>query len=315
MKLVPVSNIFDAEYGNSLELNRFKKNSEGISFVSRTARNNGVSANITEIEGLSPFPAGTITVALGGSVLATFLQPEPFYSGYHIFCLTPKISLTDEEKLYYCSCISANKYRYNYGRQANRTLRHLLIPAKSEIPIWVNKADIHQYDNVQESFNKRRAQTLDTLKWQWFQIQELFVIKKGKRLTKANMINGKIPFIGSIDSNNGYREYIGQDPIHTGNTITVNYNGSVAEAFYQPQPFWASDDVNVLYPKFKMNQYIALFFVALIKMEKYRFNYGRKWHMERMNISEIKIPIKTKDVPDFKFMERYIKTIPFSKNI
>ncbi|MBK7856918.1 MAG: restriction endonuclease subunit S [Bacteroidetes bacterium] len=120
-------------------------------------------------------------------------------------------------------------------------------------------------------------------------------LKKGKRLTKEDMIEEIHLFIGSIDSNNGYQcEYIGQSPIHSGNTITVNYNGSVAESFYQPKPFWASDDVNVLYPKFKMNPYIGLFIATIIKAEKYRFNYGRKWHVERMNTTKIKTADKIK---------------------
>ena len=125
------------------------------------------------------------------------------------------------------------------------------------------------------------------------------------------MEKGSTPFVGSIDSNNGYREYVGRKPIHDGNTITVNYNGSVAEAFYQPHPFWASDDVNVLYPKFKLNPYIGLFFVTLIKLEKYRFNYGRKWHLERMKRSGIKLPVTEGGKPDFAFMEDYVRSLPF----
>ncbi|MCK9436936.1 MAG: restriction endonuclease subunit S [Synergistaceae bacterium] len=314
MKLVKVSDIFEVQYGNSFELNRLKQVPNGINFVSRTSKNNGVSAKVKKIKDIEPTPSGTITVSLGGSVLETFVQPEPFYSGYHIYCLTTKIKLTDEEKLFYCSCISANRYRYNYGRQANRTLRDLLIPDYSEIPNWVNSVNIHQYDEASLPFIEKTTPNLETNKWQKFKLEELFELKKGKRLTKANMIEGNLPFIGAIDSNNGYREFIGQKAIHTGNTITVNYNGSVAEAFYQPKPFWASDDVNVLYPKFKMNQYIALFIASLIKAEKYRFNYGRKWHLERMKISEIKLPIKDKK-PDFEYMENYIKTLNYSKQI
>lgn len=64
-----------------------------------------------------------------------------------------------------------------------------------------------------------------------------------------------------------------------------------------------------------MNQYIALFIVTVIKIEKYRFNYGRKWHMERMKLSEIKLPVNNKNKPDFQFMENYIKSLSFSKNI
>ncbi|HBC89438.1 MAG TPA: S-CspCI protein [Lentisphaeria bacterium] len=315
MKQIRITEIFDIKYGHSLELNRLRQVPSGINYVSRTSSNNGISAIVALIQGMEPMPAGTITVSLGGSVLETFLQPQPYYTGYHIYCLTSKIELSTEEKLFYCVCINANKYRYNYGRQANRTLKNLMLPDKMEIPDWVYKSNIHCFDNAKEPFLKKSQLPLDMSKWKWYQLQELFDIKKGKRLTKANMTIGDIPFIGSIDSNNGYRQLIGHEPIHEKNTITVNYNGSVAEAFYQPEPFCASDDVNVLYPKFNMNQYIALFFVTLIKMEKYRFNYGRKWHVERMKESKIKVPVKNNNKPDYKYMENYIKSLPFSKEI
>lgn len=84
------------------------------------------------------------------------------------------------------------------------------------------------------------------------------------------MQTGSTPFIGAIDANNGQRQRVSAKPNHTGNTITVNYNGSVAEAFYQPVPFRASDDVNVLYPKFVLNQYIGMFLCTLIRQEKFR---------------------------------------------
>ena len=55
--------------------------------------------------------------------------------------------------------------------------------------------------------------------------------------------------------------------------MTINYDGSVGETFYQPEDFWASDSVNILYPKFELNQYVAMFLIVLLKKEKYRFNY------------------------------------------
>lgn len=315
MNLVPVSKIFNVKYGANLELNKLIQDPKGINFVSRTSKNNGVSAKVRPLKNKAPNPAGTISVAGGGSVMESFLQPESYYSGRDLYYLFAKVDLTDEEKLFYCACLRANKYRFNYGRQANRTLKGILIPAVSSIPKWVNRTNLHQYDNAKESFINNSNITVDPDNWKWFELQDLFTIKKGKRLTKANMIKGDVPFIGSIDSNNGYREFIGQQPIHSGNTITVNYNGSVAEAFFQPKPFWASDDVNVLYPKFKMNQFIALFIVTIIKTEKYRFNYGRKWHMERMNKSRIKLPSTDMGKLDYQFMESYIKSLPFSKRI
>lgn len=107
-----------------------------------------------------------------------------------------------------------------------------------------------------------RDKMLDTSKWKPFVLSDLFEIKKGKRLTKEDQIPGDTVFIGATALNNGITAYIGQEALHEGNTISLTYNGSVGEAFYQREPFWASDDVNVLYAKnFVLNEKLAMFFV------------------------------------------------------
>jgi len=67
------------------------------------------------------------------------LQPEPFYSGRDLFYLRPKAQMTVEQKLFFCMCIRANKFRFNYGRQANKTLRDLVIPDLGEVPDWAGE--------------------------------------------------------------------------------------------------------------------------------------------------------------------------------
>lgn len=149
--------------------------------------------------------------------------------------------------------------------------------------------------------------------WKEFRLGDLFEIKKGKRLTSEDQTEGTTPYIGAIDSNNGVANKIGQDPIHSGNTISLSYNGSVGEAFYQPVPFWATDDVNVLYFKetngVAFNLYIALFICSVLKAEKYRFSYGRKWTLENMNNTIIKLPATEDNNPNWIFMEQYIKSL------
>lgn len=154
--------------------------------------------------------------------------------------------------------------------------------------------------------------------WQEFCLDEIFEIRKGKRLTADEQTDGDTPYIGAIDSNNGVANYIGQKAIHDGNTISLSYNGSVGEAFYQPKPFWATDDVNVLYFRkengVKFNKYIALFFCTVLYKEKYRYSYGRKWVLESMRLTKIKLPTK-EGKPDFLFMENYIKSLPYGDRI
>lgn len=138
MKLVALSTLFSVTYGVNLELNKMLVNDNGIPFVGRSDRNNGVTAQVELISDINPNPAGTLSVAGGGSVLATFLQLEPYYSGRDLFYLTSLVPMTDDQKLYYCACIRSNRYRYSYGRQANKTLKELLIPVLEDIPDWVN---------------------------------------------------------------------------------------------------------------------------------------------------------------------------------
>ncbi len=149
---------------------------------------------------------------------------------------------------------------------------------------------------------------IDTSKWEAFPISMLFSVVKGTRLTKANMRDGNINFIGASAINNGITAHIANDEhIHPENTITITYNGSVGEAFYQDKIFWASDDVNVLYPKFALNKYIALFIIPVLKQAGEKYAFIDKWKKEDMEKDCILLPVDDNHQPDFSYMESYMK--------
>ena len=151
---------------------------------------------------------------------------------------------------------------------------------------------------------------MNTSSWKWFRYDEIFDIRKGKRLTKENMTEGSIRYIGAIDSNNGLSAYIGNDSqLHQGNTISVSYNGSIGFAFYQEKEFWATDDVNVLYPKFKMSRFIALFLCPIINKIGSNYAYIDKWTANKMRISKILLPATPAGEPDWRYMEMYMRGV------
>jgi len=315
--LVPISELFEPVYGVNLELLNMhicnRNDSNSIRFISRKESDNGLAAYVKKVDGVLPNPAHTISVAVSGSVLSSFYQDEEYYSGRDIYYLKPKNKMTVEEMLYYALCLQANKYKYNYGRGANRTLRHILVPKSMPAELMGIQNNIDVPSNKPILTGHYDALNIDT--WKPFKLGGLFDILKGKRLTKEDMNEGNTPFIGAIDSDNGWSNYIDQPGIFKANVITVNYDGNgVAEAFYQPVPFWALDSVNVLYPKFQLNKYIALFICTIIRKEKFRFSYGRKWNRERMIKSHIYLPA-VGDKPDFAFMENYIKSLPYSAGL
>lgn len=297
-----------------------------IAYISSTKKNNGIDNYITPPDFMTIYN-NAMTLNNSGSVGYCFYHPYDFVASDHctvINILDKSIILNKYIALFLKPIIESMKVKYNFAREISderlgKEKINLPINSKGK-PDWTYMESYIKGIADDISYNKpypkkNNKYEINPEKWGEFTLSYLFEIRKGKRLTKEDFIEGNTPFIGAIDSNNGYREFIGQEPIHKENTITVNYNGSVAEAFYQNSPFWASDDVNVLYPKFEMNQFTALFITSIIKLEKFRFNYGRKWNLDRMNDSKIKLPIDKSGNPDFTFMEMYMKSLPYSETI
>lgn len=131
-QLIPLKDLFDIRYGVNMELYKFDEckstDRHAIPFVSRSERSNGIAAYVEKRIGYEPNPAHTLSVAGGGSVLATFYQDKPYYSGRDLYYLTPKRTMSIVEMLYYSMVIKANRYRYSYGRQANKTFKDILVP-------------------------------------------------------------------------------------------------------------------------------------------------------------------------------------------
>lgn len=335
--MVRLSELFDITYGTKLDWNKMIEEKEGIAFVSRTSKNNGVVGYVERYGDIEPYSEGLITVSLGGTyVLSAFVQTNKFYTGQNVAVLSPKNEMDIVQKLFYCYCISKNRYRYSaFGREANKTLKDLLVPDLEEIPLayrtsivpsFIEKAKAIEIGNIE----------LSTGSWIEYKYDEVFDIKGGYYNKKPeHIVKGDIPFIGATRENNGITGFYSEDDISLfhkdgstkeddyenkifkGNCITVLNNGaSVGYAFYQEKEFTCSHDINVLYLRNKvLTKAIAMFLITIIELEKYRWNYGRKWRPKRMPESIIKLPSKSvqnKYEPDWVYMEEYIKHCNYS---
>ena len=152
-----VKDLFDIQIGNNLDLCDLQPGD--INFVSRTSKNNGVSAFVSVSGDANLFPAGSLTVVLVGSILETFVQVKSFVTSQNIAVLTPKKPMTLKEKLWYCCCIKANAFRYNYGRNAHSTLKILDLP---DMPDWAKEVEIFTYIKLPVDINGNPD-------WQWME--------------------------------------------------------------------------------------------------------------------------------------------------
>lgn len=360
-----VGELFDVVYGVNLELNACvettKDDPESVNFVSRSKDNNGVTAYIKRIEDLEPQSAGIITVAGGGSsVLSTFVQDEPFYSGRDMYLLIPKERykhISKEAKMFVCTVLMKNKYRYSFGRQANKTLPYiqLKLPSKNNEPDWNFMKDYikslyHKPLTTKQPVSSAVALIYDD--WKEFTLNDVFILKGGFYNKKPeHSAEGNIPFLASTESNNGVTELYNIEDIkgwdkvgneddtldkklYKGNCIAVTVNGSVCNAFYQKEQFTCSHDITAFYVRhYKMNPYLAMFLCTIIMKDKYRWSYGRKPHdVKKFGKSVIKLPVQHSPdgtifidkkhtyseegyVPDWQFMEDYIKSLPYGDRL
>jgi len=157
--------------------------------------------------------------------------------------------------------------------------------------------------------------SLNINSWKYYKLIDLFDIKGSKTTPLLDLEEygpGKYPYVTTKATDNGVRGFYNYYT-EEGNVLTVD-SAVLGYCSYQPMPFSASDHVEKLLPKFNMNKYVALFISTVINAEQYRYNYGRKCSQERLQKLQIKLPSKN-GVPDFEFMENYIKSLPYSSSI
>ena len=170
-------------------------------------------------------------------------------------------------------------------------------------------------------------------KWTLFKISDVFNIEHGFYNKKPeHTVKGDIPFLSSIESNNGVSDFYSlvdiENSTRTGDSnneplsrklfkkdaVCITNNGSVGFAYYQDKSFTCSHDVTPIYLKNgAFNYFTAMFVCTVIMGERYRWAYGRKWRPKRMCRSTIYLPSTidetNKIVPDWDYMENYIKSL------
>lgn len=320
------SEVFDKIYiAKSTDLN--KLDAGEIVFIGRSSENNGLQ-DFVNIESKKIVSKNCITVSMVG-------EPRAFYHTYNFTCSQNILILRNDNHLnknvamYLCSIINNylidKGYGYGYPVGLKRVLRNrIMLPVDTEErPDWEFMEDyIKQEMKVQSDkvavyyenkLMKLGFELLDLdVEWKEFWMEDILDIKSGVRLTKADQIDGNIPFIGASDANNGVTEFVGNtNKSLDSNVLGVNYNGSVVENFYHSYECIFSDDVKRI--KFKNVEYgdefTYLFLKQMILSQKNKYQYGYKFNAKRMNRQKIMLPIDKNGKPHWEYMSQFMKKL------
>lgn len=320
------SEVFDKIYiAKSTDLN--KLDAGETVFIGRSSENNGLQ-DFVNIESKKIVSKNCITISMVG-------EPRAFYHTYNFTCSQNILILRNDNHLnknvamYLCSIINNylidKGYGYGYPVGLKRVLRNkIMLPVDTEEgPDWEFMEDyIKQEMKVQSDkvavyyenkLMKLGFELLDLdVEWKEFWMEDILDIKSGVRLTKADQIDGNIPFIGASDANNGVTEFVGNtNKSLDSNVLGVNYNGSVVENFYHSYECIFSDDVKRI--KFKNVEYgdefTYLFLKQMILSQKDKYQYGYKFNAKRMNRQKIMLPTDKNGKPHWEYMSQFMKKL------
>lgn len=328
-----IKDYFDFKRGNQ---NNMAKTTMGdIPLVSAKKVNNGIKDFITE-NNKELFEENIITLNNDGDggVGIAYYQPFETALDTHVTALIPKKILSKYTLLFISRSITMQREKFSHGYSLNNNrliVQKIILPADNQgEPDWQfmedfirqlekNKTEtILKYYNAMINNEKSArggvAHLLKDYKWSAFKISDICEIFSGVRLTKQDMNEGKTPFIGASDSNNGVTAFINNHNASVDSDVLgVNYNGSVVENFYHPYQALFSDDVKRVKIKNYQGKYAYLFLKTAILKQKKKYQYGYKFNATRMAKQKILLPVNHLNQPDWEGMEIYMQRLELQK--
>jgi len=180
---------------------------------------------------------------------------------------------------------------------------------------------INNYESYLVQSRKHENSSEQTKKWKFFKLGGkggLFELENCKCGNAGELAEGDdVFYIGAKKDENGVMKKVAYDKdlITKGNCIVFicDGQGSVGYSNYMNEDFIGSTTLSVGYNK-NLNKYTGLFLVSVLDLERPKYSYGRKYR-KFLPSTSIKLPVDKNGNPDWAYMESYIKSLPYSKNI
>ena len=290
-------------------------------YITATANNNGIGYFVGNEN--KTMESECISVNRNGSVGYAFYHCYEALYGNDTRKLKPFIK-NKYTALFITHAITSQKDKYGYGYKmgTGRLKRQKIM-----LPVSDGEVNYKYMENFIKNIEQKQIKNIlkyldeyiyiyimyshfDKVKWKEFFLDEICNIKSGVRLTKANMNEGMMPFIGATDSNNGITNFVSNTNRSLDkNVLGVNYNGSVVENFYHPYPCVFSDDIKRISFKDEQgqNKYCYLFLKQMILQQKEKYRYAYKFNGDRMARQKIMVPVDEERKINYNTIENYMR--------
>ena len=176
--------------------------------------------------------------------------------------------------------------------------------------VKIDRAEVHS-----DSDKNQQASPPFHANWRIFTAGEVFNIKRGHFHSIADLDPGEYITISRIGDDNGF---VGFKDIPDGayewpaGTITVST--VTGDAFAQPVPFIATDNVVLCTPRSAYQGFkpASLVFAAqMLRRVKWRYSYGRQCYQNRFVHTEFTLPVTESGDLDYSYMEAVVESMPY----
>ena len=293
------------------------------------------------------FSGRAVCVTNNGSVGYAYYHEKQFTCSHDV---NPLYRIDGEFNLYtglfVASIIMKDRYRWGYGRKwrPDRMKKSkIFLPAtKNGDPDWLWMENFIKQMNckpISTNNKQENGHNLDTVHWEEFLLHKLFKITMGNGIdsNKTTDFEPKYNYVSRDSNGNGVvgvvDEIVGEKPFPIG-SMTVSLGGSfLGSCFVQKHPFYTAQNVAVMQKTEPLSIHAKLFVSSLVRNEckiKY-LAFGRELNSHIRKDFTIKLPVLKNGneilidkkkvysedgfVPDWDFMESYIKSLPYGDRI
>lgn len=339
-----IDEIYKAKANAKIDLTTSENKVPGyIPFVSRTESNNNVDCYVLNSEIQNIEKGNAITVGDTTSTIA--YQPEAFATGDHIVVIRASW-LNWHTGLFIVGLLQRERFRYSYGRAY--LIEHIK-DTQLKLPVsengdpdwkWIKEyMSSLRHSPVSTGIRKSDALTLDVGSWKEFYLHRIFHVEMGNGIDAVltTNIEPKYNYVSRNSNDNGVVGYVDEiegETVFPAGAMSLALGGSfLGSCFIQKEPFYTAQNVAVLQEKIPLSKHTKLFVAAIIRKEcktKY-LAFGRELNAHFRKDFTLKLPAVhdrngykidkvhkySEDgfIPDWGWMENYMKSLPYSDRI
>ena len=186
---------------------------------------------------------------------------------------------------------------------------------------YLDTINQEEFENNYAGACKAKKISLSDRNWDYFVLDSIVSsVHNGKSYNSSDLVVSDseeyVSYVTRTDENNGVSMYVqalDYQGLERANAITIG--DTTATIFFQEHNFITGPHIIVIRADW-LNVYTANFIITILNQEKYRYPvFGRAFTKDLIKQTKLHLPVDDTGNPDYKFMEDYIKSLPFSNRI